>query len=145
MTRARPEQGTSPAQHRHISSFSLGPASICSLGFSQHGTGPQNGNFCHFWQAHPFPQRGTHGSRQKHRQTRQLLMSASCSKGQGATAWEKKAWLNPVRSQLSQCSPGLLAPSVAGLHKHSPALPSTHSPDVSSASQKRAAPHVMQN
>lgn len=104
-----PEQGSST----HLSTCSSGPASTCSLGFSQHRAGLQNGNFCHFWQAHPLPQPGTHGSRQ----IRKMLMSASCSKGQGATAWEK-----PVGSQLSQHSPALLG------HPHPEWLGCTKSP-----------------
>lgn len=46
-----PEQGTST----HLSTCSLGPASSCSLGFSQHRAGLKNGNFCHSRQAHMGP------------------------------------------------------------------------------------------
>lgn len=111
MTVVYPDQGDSPTQYKDISTCSFihtELASTCFLGFSQQPRlklASENVIFCRYWQSHTFPKCCTHGSRQKHRQIRQLLMTAGCSRWPKARKQrpvqpvrKNKARLNPVRS-----------------------------------------------
>lgn len=105
VTVVHPDQGNSTTQCKDTSMCSFMYAELactCSLGFSQQPRlkpGSEDVNFCHYWHSHTFPKCCTHGSRQKHQQIRQLLMTAGCS------GWPKARRQQPVSACEKKESP----------------------------------------